>query len=240
MLFLALTVLAQDLTSEISNSLSEGIFKNFSGKLFTKKTSENTFMVCLQEPGKSVITKSFVVMNDQPLTPMSASESDQYSVIIPKNKRFLLLYNTTTQSLTIIGVKNAEHGNAISQIEANKKLSSLSVSSQILGYGLSFISGTWSIEKIKQSPYKLPYNTLDYSDMHNTEMASKLPSPENESLSSDPPADCSSSACTSGGEGATSCSTVGPLNECSVTCSAGYYACCNDTRVKCNCCRAAN
>jgi nitrogen regulatory protein PII-like uncharacterized protein len=46
--------------------------------------------------------------------------------------------------------------------------------------------------------------------------------------------------CHSGGTGATSCS-VKPSNisvgtpECSVTCSSGYHACCDDTRGECKC-----
>lgn len=46
-------------------------------------------------------------------------------------------------------------------------------------------------------------------------------------------------SCTSGGTGASQCSTgsgVGTVNtECSVTCNSGYYACCDDGMGKCKC-----
>lgn len=45
--------------------------------------------------------------------------------------------------------------------------------------------------------------------------------------------------CTSGGVGATQCSTgsgIGSVNtECSVSCGSGYYACCDDNVTKCKC-----
>ena len=40
--------------------------------------------------------------------------------------------------------------------------------------------------------------------------------------------------CTAGGEGSTSCSVTG----CSVSCGAGYYACCNPTGPQCRCCKS--
>ncbi len=45
--------------------------------------------------------------------------------------------------------------------------------------------------------------------------------------------------CTSGGPGATHCSTnstIGPVSTgCEVTCESGYYACCDDGRTICKC-----
>lgn len=45
--------------------------------------------------------------------------------------------------------------------------------------------------------------------------------------------------CHSGGVGSTSCSaesgSLGGGGSCSVTCSAGYYACCDDTKNECKC-----
>lgn len=48
---------------------------------------------------------------------------------------------------------------------------------------------------------------------------------------------CNGMACTSGGEGATSCSTGG--GGCSVTCTTGWYACCNGNTNNCRCCKYA-
>jgi hypothetical protein len=48
---------------------------------------------------------------------------------------------------------------------------------------------------------------------------------------------CHGTACTSGGEGATSCSTGG--GGCSVTCTTGWYACCNGNTNNCRCCKYA-
>jgi hypothetical protein len=48
-----------------------------------------------------------------------------------------------------------------------------------------------------------------------------------------PLAICGGGDCTSGGDGSTQCSVTG----CSVTCSAGYYACCNSNTVNCKCCQ---
>lgn len=50
-------------------------------------------------------------------------------------------------------------------------------------------------------------------------------------------------SCSSGGEGSTGCSASAELNidgtggktSCSVTCGAGYYACCNSWENKCQC-----
>jgi len=41
--------------------------------------------------------------------------------------------------------------------------------------------------------------------------------------------------CTSGGEGATSCSIDDPFSGCSVSCASGYYACCESSNNTCRC-----
>ncbi len=46
---------------------------------------------------------------------------------------------------------------------------------------------------------------------------------------------CGGVVCTSGGEGATSCSVGG--GGCSVTCGTGWYACCNGNTNNCRCCK---
>ena len=51
-----------------------------------------------------------------------------------------------------------------------------------------------------------------------------------------PPAPgCGGNYCTSGGEGSTSCSAGG--GGCSVTCTTGWYACCNANNSHCRCCK---
>ena len=46
---------------------------------------------------------------------------------------------------------------------------------------------------------------------------------------------CHGTTCTSGGEGASSCSAG--AGGCSVTCSTGYYACCSANTNNCRCCK---
>lgn len=46
---------------------------------------------------------------------------------------------------------------------------------------------------------------------------------------------CGGAYCTSGGEGSTSCSAG--AGGCSVTCSTGWYACCNANTNNCRCCK---
>jgi hypothetical protein len=45
----------------------------------------------------------------------------------------------------------------------------------------------------------------------------------------------SSPTCDSGGQGATSCSVSSGSRSCTITCSAGYYSCCNTTATSVSC-----
>jgi hypothetical protein len=228
--FLVTVCRSQDLTLEIKNSLGEGVYKSFTCKLYSKILSSNSLFIMCNTGGANNYSNSFVIETKTLIQYPNVNEEDDYSVIIPNSKKYAILYNKTKSSISIIGVMDGNYASAKTSIRANAKLDAISFKEEFYGYGMSFLIGSWDIGKIKQTPYKFWQNILDYSDINNPSFASRLPQPgDTESVAP------GGGPCTSGGIGSSACSTEGPLNNCSVTCIAGYYACCDDNRMKCYC-----
>ncbi len=223
---------SQDLTADIKNSLGEGIYKEFTCKLYSKILNNNSLFIMCNTKGADNYSCSFVIETKSAIPYPNVDENDAYSVVIPNSKKYVILYNKTQSYISIIGVMDGNYSFAKENILANSKLNSLRFKEEFYGYGMSFLTGSWDVAKIKQTQYKFWYNMLDYADSNNPGFASHLPQPGGTETNIAPGG---GSPCTSGGIGSSGCSTEGTLNACSVTCNAGYYACCDDNRMKCYC-----
>lgn len=230
--FLVTTCRSQDLTVDIKNSLGEGVYKNFTCKIYSKILSNNSLFIMCNTGGASNYSNSFVIETKTAIQYPNSNEEDEYAVIMPNSKKYVILYNKTKYTISIIGVMDGNYASAKASIRANGKLDAIGFKEEFYGYGMSFLIGSWDVGKIKQTQYKYWQNILDYADIDNPGFANRVPQPGKSESNLVPNA---GNSCTSGGTGSSSCSLEGPLNSCSVTCTTGYYACCDDNRMKCYC-----
>lgn len=221
---------AQDFTQDIVNSLGEPVYKNFNCKVSSKTLVDNSlFILCNTKMGNQY-SNAIVITTSKLIQFSDFSENDDFAVIIPNSKKYIVIYNKTKSEMTIVGVIDGNYEMAKANFKSNVKLTSVRVNQEFYGFGLSFLNGSWDVSKIKQSPYKYWHNILDYSNASSINLSGNLPP-----LGAETNVASGGSKCTSGGVGSSSCSTEGTLNGCSVTCMAGYYACCDDNRMKCYC-----
>jgi hypothetical protein len=108
-------------------------------------------------------------------------------------------------------------------IDEFNKLTKFNIKTEnrFFGYGLSFNNGSWDLGKLKIDANSKASNLLSGR------------------IAWDVPSDGNGNGCTSGGEGASSCSISDPNfiggTACSVTCEQGYYACCKTSTTTCTC-----
>lgn len=224
---------AQDNINEIENSIPEGVFKVIQGKIYSKEPTEKTFLILINSNSTQPdFNDAFILFSEKNLPAVSFSEADNYAVIIPKSKAYVLLINKNKCEIAFIGISNNFQTKTKESIASNPKLKDYKQLPEYSGYGLSYNHSTWDAMKVKKTPYHLPYNILHYADKQNPALSRTLPKAgEVEPNETNP-----KNPCTSGGGGATQCSIDGAFGTgCSVTCSAGYYACCDDNKVVCYC-----
>jgi hypothetical protein len=168
------------------------------------------------------MTGLFVITANAPIKNFKINNADDYEIQIPVSRRFAVVYDKTSGEISYIGITDA-----IETIHSNKhkpELSKAVTNADYLGYGMSYLTGKWDIEKIKEASWTVPFSILSFA---NSYRAADKPVTDHT---------CGIGSCTSGGAGSTSCSLTGPLNGCSVSCNSTSYACCNDNTVECYCC----
>lgn len=224
---------AQDKINEIENSIPEGVFKVITGKIFSKELPDTSLLLLINSnPAQSNFNSAFILSSENKLLPISTSESDEYTVIIPKTKAYILLINKKQAQISFIGIANNYEIKTKAAIASNSLLKQFTLQ-EFLGYGLSYNRSTWDALKIMNSPYHFAYNILHNADLQNPAISRNLSS---SSAEVNPNSISPGGSCTSGGTGATQCSIDGAFGTgCSVTCGTGYYACCDDNTVKCYC-----
>lgn len=236
--FIFQSCVAQKLSQSIENAIGERLYARFSGNVFVKQTSSNSFLL-LVNTNKSADSydKALIVFSEETQTMPSVDEQATYEFFIPDNKRYIVIYNQRNDRIFIAGLTDQAAKQAIERFKSNAAMKSALMNQDVLGYGLSYLSNTiWNIAKIKESKYKSPFYTLDYANMTNTQAAAALPPPDEENGGG---VSCAQGTCTSGGAGSSSCSiTEAPFGQsCTVTCNSGYYACCVSSTVRCYCCK---
>ncbi len=225
--------IGQNLSKSIENSLGEKLYLKISGKLYLKQSSQNTILLLCRSTitSEENFDKAITIFSETSILKLDISETDEYEIQIPESKKFAVLYNITKNKIYFIGTSDKK--NDITQIKQNSAISKAISESDYLGYGFSFMNGSWSTQKIKDSQFKQPFNTLDFANNQNTQLKTTPPIDDDDGVS------CALGTCTSGGAGSSSCSiTEAPFNQsCTVTCNSGYYACCVSSTVRCYCCK---
>lgn len=230
---------AQNFSQSIENAIGEKLYSKFSGKGFVKPCTDESFLLMINSNNSSdTYDKAIILFSDSLIAKTKIINEGILEFFIPENRRYIVIYNKTVNKISIIGLSDQNAIKAIDNFKVNLKEKSLLTNNDIFGYGLSYLTGFWNINKIKESKYKVPFYSLDYSNIANPEAAKKLPLPENENF--DAPGFCDIGQCTSGGAGSSSCSISEsfPVEQsCTVSCNSGYYACCRSSDMRCYCCK---
>lgn len=222
---------AQDISTALRNALGGNRYLEAKGKISVKKSSNNTVLLLFRSDGtnETDFDKAFVIFSETPITKFTISENDAFEIMIPSSRKYMAIYNSTKNKIFFIGTSDSKV--EIDQIKAKNELSNYIANTDYLGYGFSYMKGKWSESRINESKYLTPFYTLDYANEQDTNLRLALP-PDDDGGAND----CTK--CSSGGAGSSQCSIdEWPGVGCSVTCNAGYYACCNSKTVKCYCCK---
>lgn len=123
----------------------------------------------------------------------------------------------------------------VNEIVYKKYVEKLGTNHVFLGFGISEHRGLFSIKKSKEKSVRFIDDVLINSNLSDELTLTAYYN----KVDGSGPGNPNNDDCSSGGEGATSCSidedAVVAENGCSVTCGPGYYACCKASTVRCVC-----
>lgn len=233
--YLTISCSSQHVSEEIDNSLGGKLFLNATGNIYVKQSNDKSLLLLFRTKGVSSATfdKSLIIYSETEIPKLALNESELYEIKISESRKFAILYNLNRNKIYFIGTMDSQ--NEIDVIKGNTALKNSIDNLDYLGYGFSYLTGSWSESRIKESRYTTPIYSLDYSDNFNTQLRTTLP------LDDDGGGGglCAQGSCTSGGNGSSSCSITEafPSQSCNVTCTTGFYACCNSKSVRCYCCK---
>lgn len=234
-LIISNSVIGQQLSQAIQSAIGEQLYMRFTGTCYAKPTGANSYLLLVNTTGQGDnFDKALIVFSEGNQVKPMVDEQATYEFFIPENRRYVVIYNQKNNKIFVAGLTDQNAKDRIGRFKGNAAIKSALTNQDALGHGLSYMSGSWSKAKVKESKYKMPFNTLQYSNNLDPAAASMLPPDDGGGGVS-----CAQGACTSGGAGSSSCSiTESPLNQtCEVTCNSGYYACCVSSTVRCYCCR---
>ncbi len=183
----------------------------FSNQLKVQITEDSEIMIMQQSiSNPKIFEKAYVLQTENSDLGINRTSSKK-SIVFEK-----AILIESGSKLFFIGVDLKEN---VQLIEKLKGLVDPSKLVTYLGYGFSEVKGEWAIDS--DFTEKSAYNSLAKSNKNAKIFYGDILD------------------CTSGGLGATSCSIndeIGPIGSgCSVTCSAGYYACCKKSNNTCKC-----
>jgi hypothetical protein len=211
--------------------------QHFSGKFFFPETRSNALLLFTKSKdaknGDGYFDKAFVLVSEKPLALIPAFSGSEMEITILKNKKILLLTNSMDGIVHLLATYDME--SEVNRVKIQLQKAGLQVGTVNYGYGISFLNGIWEKEKAMNSRFKQPFTILDDADV---KLAKKIQDGRIQLNDADDDGNlCALGSCTSGGAGSTSCSITEPGNGCEVSCTGGYYACCNSSTVRCYCCK---
>lgn len=225
---------AQNLSKAIDNTMGGRLFLNAAGNIYVKQSGDNSLLLLFRSEGTPVSSfdKAFIIFSETVIPKLSFEETDKFEIKIAESKKYATIYNVSRNKIYFIGTSDTR--DIIDGIKNQPGLKQSASNSDYLGYGFSYMTAAWSVERIKESKYMTPFYTLDYANTQNTQLRLALPADDG----GDGSGICAEGKCSSGGNGSSSCS-IGefPNISCSVTCNSGYYACCNSATTRCYCCK---
>lgn len=222
----------QHLSEAVRNEFSNSFYAEFSGKVFTRMTSSKSLLILINTTGEEAYDKSLVLTSQLPARFVDITK-DEMDIFIVLSQKTVIFVDNAAEIITVIGLNNDETQGIVTRLKANSSTSPYISDNNFLAYGLSYLNGSWALEKIAASKYKSPFNALANGD-RTGRMMLVVEEESGDNM-------CSIGKCTSGGAGSNSCQItedLGPIRQtCNVTCNVGYYACCDSKTLRCYCCK---
>lgn len=200
--------------------LNDILGKKIKGEVTLYQLSSGEIVITIKSANETEALNKFILQTKK-------TESFNTELIKIKNAELLYLFDIVLLNDLDENKLSSYYVNSATYKETYASLPALvrsSIGKEISGYGLGYNKGKWpglheniSLDNSVHNIRHLSQNTIDGGDG-------------------------GGSTCTSGGVGSTSCSITGCFNAgCSVSCGAGYYACCYcddvlpDLGPSCNC-----
>ncbi|MBC7936667.1 MAG: hypothetical protein H7Y86_15055 [Rhizobacter sp.] len=213
---------AQLTTKAIKNNFGEPLFQEFKGNVVLKKTTNNSILLFIDSANSNSgkFNTAILLESDKAFSSLDI-ENGEYEIYIPKSRRNLVISSLDKNLVLHIGLFDDEE-----KIRNISKKFEIAIKQQTyLGYGLSYMKSHWDKKLVSEAKVQSSDDILVNTDIHLLEKGI---------TSNSVPA----VTCHSGGAGSSSCSVEEgfPTTQvCSVSCNAGYFACCNTSTFKCKC-----
>lgn len=207
------------------------------GRAFIPNTHSNSSLIFLQtknvKGNKDLFDVALLLTSERQLNKIVFDSNSDIECNILDNQKVMVLHSKKGKTVHIIGTSDMDE--EMKKVKSKLSAVGYEVKMTNSGFGLSLMKGGWNRSLIEASQYKNAFNLLDVADIKNANKVNKIVT--NAEDDDDNSQLCVLGSCTSGGAGSTSCSLTEPTNGCTVTCTTGYYACCNSTTVRCYCCK---
>lgn len=225
LLFFCNQAFSQTDATLIKTAISEGVYKSFTGQVQIKQTEQKSLLLFFttSEGDQANFDKSILIETNSSDKSIELSDNDKCEVFIPQSRKYILINNLTRQKVVFVGLYDVE--TAIASVSV--KLAGQSLGHNFIGFGLSYMENKWSKDAVLKQTSLVADEVL--LKANNNIPASVKETGVNK---------VKGVTCHSGGAGASQCSVEEglPITQvCSVTCNAGYYACCNTSTFKCKC-----
>ena len=212
---------------EITNLISETIKYNSCEKVYLKRVNANSILLFFQSKTDDVkyFKRSILIESKEDLTSVIFPLGASFDVVIPQSQKFIAFCSKNGEQSFLFGLYDAHESlHAINAKLTGKK------PTIIFGYGISYMQNIWDKDNAMKSKKDKAIAVLidantNISETDKQSLQASLAAP-------------GGTTCNSGGVGSSSCSVEQgfPTTQvCSVSCNAGYYACCNTTSFTCTC-----
>lgn len=213
----------------LQSAIQQDIGEELKGNIYVKVTGNNEVLILQSGHHPDTIDQITLLAADKK-TKLDIEEGDLgYSTLFYyKDKRGIVLHTGSENRIYFLGLAEAASSKKVELIKTNRGLNG-EIQASLLGYGLSVLKGKWDTKTLIGADKKYALNLLTLADLR----GKTTPAARQAATMDDPPF-----TCTSGGPNSTSCSITEVMGiACSVTCSEGYYSCCNSNTTRCICVR---
>ena len=211
---------------DLRSALQQDIQQEFDGRTIIKVTSGNELLIASSSANNDIVDHAFMLTVD-PKASINIKNGDLglSSIFFYKDHRAIAVHSEITNEVYFFGISEDASKHKIDSLTSSGGAKAI-LKANILGFGLSSIKGKFDINTLINTTKKYVTNLLVLCDLQNKYTTQQKTAAINDDAGMN---------CLSGGSGAVSCTwTVAVINQsCSVSCGAGYYACCN--ALMCHC-----
>jgi hypothetical protein len=221
-------------TRTVQDRYKETNYDLFEGKVKARQTNPRALVVSFSTSDPSAYDRAFVLTAEKDIVFENFS-SEKAHAFIHVSQRFAVIVDDVTEQVYILGLDEEATAKELELLKSDQAIGSHVSGSDFLGFGMSYVTGSWKIESLEKCTYLNPFNYLGSGDL--TGKAGYNAADELNGGSGL----CDKGVCTSGGAGSDNCEItedyVGIHQTCKVTCKAGYYSCCVSKTTRCYCCK---